>query len=249
MSERGQRTKTAVSVSFEHCGTGHRPLDPGSWQILHTHVFLIEIIRFRLLRANQIKPFLLWNNVVFLKPHRFSWVGNFTWSIMTFLKAISPDPHRVTLGAAGHCTSVTPLWQPARCDGSICTEWINSSVLLCVRIPKVEQEVQHRVCTCLACWLELNTLFENQDTQGRKWNKFLAFSCIANRSKWSLSVEFCLECSESKWFISYGALVSSFDVWDQVEILSVSVTLFLYSTTHLPDIYWIPHMCYWWSKG
>lgn len=142
----------------------------------------------------------------FSLSHHFPWIGNLTWSIKTFLKTISPRPYRATLGAAGHCTSVTALWQSARCDCSICTGRVNSSILLCVRIPKVEQEVQHRVCTRLACWLELNALFENQDTQGRKWNKFLTFSCIANRTKWGLSVEFCLGCSEFKWFISRGTV-------------------------------------------
>lgn len=148
--------------------------------------------------------------MLFSLSHHFPLVGNFTWSIMTFLKAISPEPHRVTFGAAGHCTSVTPLWQSARCDRSICREWINKAVLLCARIPKVEREAQHGVCTCLACWPELNTSFENQDTQGRKWNKSLAFNCIATRTERSLSVEICLDCSESKWFTSCRKVVELF---------------------------------------
>lgn len=148
--------------------------------------------------------------MLFALSHHFPWVGNFTWSIMTFLKAISPEPCRATFGAVGPCTSVTLLWQSARCNCSMWREWINISVLFCVRIPKIEREAQHRVCTCLACWLELNTSFGKQDTRGRKWNKSLAFNCIANGTEWGLSAEFCLDCSESKWFISCKRVVELF---------------------------------------
>lgn len=208
------------------------------------------MIRFRLLRANQFKPFLLWNNV-FSLSHHFSWVGNFTWSIMTLLKAISPESHRATSGAAGHRTSVTPVWRSAGRGRSICREWISNSVLFCARIPKVEWEAQHRVCTCLACWLELNTSFENQDTQGRKWNKSLAFNCIANRTEWGLSVEFCLDCSESKWFISCKTVVELFwclRLGRNIKCISYFILTFDHSFSHLPNICWASIMCYRWRR-
>lgn len=129
--------KDSISLSLACCSPWHRPVGPGLWQILHTHFFELRWLGSDCLRANQLKPFLLWNNV-FSLCHHFPRVGNFTWSIMTLLKPISPESHRATFGAAGHCTSVTPLWQSARYGCSICREWISNSVLFCVRIPKVE---------------------------------------------------------------------------------------------------------------
>lgn len=180
---------------------------------------------------------------MFSLNHHFPWVGNFTWSIMIFLKAFSPEPHRAALRAARHCIPVTSLWQSARCDCSICAKQINSSVWLCVRIPKVGQEAQHRVCTCLACWLELNTLFKNQDTQRRKWSKFLLPIALQMGLSEALSAEFCLGCSESKWFISYRRGIKI--VWclrpgRKIQHISYSILPFNHSFTHLSNIYWIP---------
>lgn len=182
--------------------------------------------------------------------NHFTRVGNFTWSITTLLKPLVQNPVEQLLGLLG-TASVTPLWQSARCGCSICREWISNSVLFCARIPKVEWKAQHRVCTCLACWLELITSFENQDTQGRKWNKSLAFNCIANRTEWGLSVVFCLDCFESKWFISCKTVVELFwclRLGKNIKCISYFLLTFNLSLSRLRNISWTPIMCYRWSR-
>lgn len=113
--------------------------------------------------------------------------------MMTFWKAISPEPCRATLRLLGTAHLSLLLRSLKDAIMHLYKEWIISNpVLLLVRIPKVEwQRLLNTESVLASSWLELNTPFENQDTR-KEMEQILAFNCIANRTEWCLNVGVCL---------------------------------------------------------
>lgn len=169
--------------------------------------FWSDMIWFHMVRGKQIRLVLFWNNVVFLMPSLWG-IRNFTWSIAPFLKATSAEHtgHLAELLGTAHLS----LFFDSLEGATVASVASGLIILSCfVRVPKVEREAQHSL-HMLSMRAGIKHLIWKPRHTKRKWNKSLAFNCIANRAEAGLSVAFCLNCSESKWYFSCWSMVGLF---------------------------------------